>query len=327
MSNKFPMTCIRFHFFYIALILFLGYKYFSKTQDLNALTKSLESSCKQQLLNMETSSTSNDGIINQIERNAQKSPKFYPILNNAQKVMAEAQAVKKLLSNYRKDFLALCSSEKQPIIGNPYGHNHTTAFFTDSLINNLRLQLNQLQAALKIGIDSVTAQELFKHYQLPQLLNDSEYWRNLNKLNHIQTYSELVRIENIVSTDIVFYLNYALDYAAFPKIIACFNRFRIAIILKKVTLIERESAEGIISLYYNIPFYEQSPDSLVSIKMNGQNLPIKDGIAYFKTSPLSIGKKVIKAEVKVKNIYTGDFMIEKDELEYEVLPLCSRNCQ
>lgn len=237
--------------------------------------------------------------------------------------MTETQAIKKLLINYRIDFFTFHSLGK-PLIGNP----HSPAFITDNRIYDLHLQLSQLQSALKTGIDStridsITAQTLFKRYQLPELLNDSEYWQNFSHLSRIQAYSELVRIENIVSTDILYYVNAVLDYTSFCEI--KFDKYKTIIAPKRNIITEGESFEGevFITPYSTFSNYK----GIVSISVNGVNVPVLEGIAHYRTPPQSSGKKSIKATVSLKNAATGAVTTTSSELGYEVLPSCSRNCQ
>ncbi len=61
-----------------------------------------------------------------------------------------------------------------------------------------------------------------------------------------------------------------------------------------------------------------SSQSKPSISVNGQSLPVKDGIATYKTKAAATGKKTITASVRVKDGF-GDMKTLSEKLEYNVI--------
>ena len=64
----------------------------------------------------------------------------------------------------------------------------------------------------------------------------------------------------------------------------------------------------------------------VTFIVNGQILPHPNGVAHFSADNQSVGLKKIKVEALIRNPLTGSTTSQFTELEYEVLPKCSRDC-
>ncbi len=61
-----------------------------------------------------------------------------------------------------------------------------------------------------------------------------------------------------------------------------------------------------------------SSQAQFSVNVNGQNIPVKDGKAEFKSKPGSLGQQKYKATITVKNPLTGEVESVNKEFSYEV---------
>ena len=152
-------------------------------------------------------------------------------------------------------------------------------------------------------------------------MENESYWKRFINLPYETILTEFFKIENIVLNDENIFLNYTLD-----QVSRSYNTspvfFRVGIFPNKAALIEGETMKfDVILCSYSIQ------SDLFTAKINGQKVEVKDGIAHFKSKPHSIGKKVIKAELSMRNPATGQVVTQKGEYQYEVFPKCSRDCQ
>jgi hypothetical protein len=176
----------------------------------------------------------------------------------------------------------------------------------------------------KIFIDSIQEkwqkEKLIKILRLPQLLTESDYWLSFKTLPASAVLAQLNALQNQIKIDEIAFLNYG-EYMTSPNDWG-FNKFKTAIAPKKAVLIEGETFEA--DIY--IASYSSNPGRNVVIKVNGEPLEIKEGVAHFKSKNQKIGSQTIKAEAQIRNPLTGQITTSEGVFEYQVLPKCSRDC-
>ncbi|NJN33496.1 MAG: gliding motility protein GldM [Saprospiraceae bacterium] len=108
-------------------------------------------------------------------------------------------------------------------------------------------------------------------------------------------------------------LNYCLDKAS-GKVEIKFDGFRVAIAPKKAYLIRGDKFEAEV---YMAAFSKSNNN--VSISVNGQGLPVKEGVAMYSSGPQNeLGEKTVSASATIKNPFTGEVQTVKGEMKYEV---------
>jgi hypothetical protein len=195
-------------------------------------------------------------------------------------------------------------------------------FFTDTKIKEIKDKLGQLSSILLDSIENAKDKtELLKHLYLPKLIDDNSFWALIKTLPASGALTELSFIQNQIKMDEIHLLNYYFKKTMVEDLIR-FDAFKTVIAPKKTALIEGEIFEADIYL----AAYSSSPNNFM-IKVNGEILEVKQGVAHFKSNKETVGSKKIKAEASVRNSLSGHFIKGEGYFEYQVLPKCSRDCQ
>jgi GldM N-terminal domain len=314
------MKFIYVHLIYLSIIAFLGYNYWSSVQAF----KAFEQLNAQLNLDYEVMNNTASRIFKDIEKNAYA----YRNPENQRNAARSEMAVKTTLN-----LTAFIDTNKAELIktngGLDTSNNHylingnsNTSFFIDAKIKEIKDKLSQFSNNLIDSIDDKRdKEELSKQYNLPKLIANKGYWQLLKTLPVSGALTELSCIQNKIKTDEISFLNYFEMRTG--STIMIFDSYKTAIAPKKAALIEGESFEADIYLAK----YSSSPGSNVVIKVNGEPLEIKEGVAHFKSKNQTIGTKTIKAEAIIRNPLTGMTKTTEGSFEYQVLPKCSRDCQ
>lgn len=94
-----------------------------------------------------------------------------------------------------------------------------------------------------------------------------------------------------------------------------FDKFLVALAPKKGYINQNEKFEADVYL----AAYSSNPGAGVSISVNGQSLPVRDGMAQFSEVGSSLGKRKVTASASIRNPMTGQTEVAKPiEFEYEV---------
>jgi hypothetical protein len=307
------------HIFYLTIIAFLSYNYWSSVQAFKAFEQLNEQ------LNMDYSALdySSEIAYRKIYKNCMAYRSFMERYYN------QTTWVKKNADS-SASFFKVNKAEFIKINGGFDTSNHlrlvknisSASFLTDAKINEIR---NKLTEFSNILIDSISdkkdKESLIKQYDLPQLIADNAYWKSIKNLPANAALAELSLIENKIKTDEIVFLNYQLDRTSDDG--WHFDSFKTQIAPKKAVLIEGEIFEA--DVY--VASYSNNLGSNVIIKVNGEPLEIHEGVAHFKSKNQTIGTKTIKAEAIIRNPLTGLTKTTEGSFEYQVLPKCSANCQ
>lgn len=316
------MKSIYFHVFYVTIIAFLGYNYWSSAQAFKAF-EHLDRQLKTDSIAISYSAF-------QIHKNLDRTLGAYPnsvarhyadaAENNAEDANNAIGFIASMKSEFIKENGGIDTSKNGRLI-NGNSTKTSSLFFTDAKINQLRDALTQVS---KRQIDSIDhkrdGDELLEILHLPDLIADNTFWSLLKKLPANGVLAELSSIQNMIKTDEITILDYFLKLNSFC---GRFDQFKTAIAPKKAALIEGETFEADIYLAK----YESVPSSNLIIKVNGKPLEIHQGVAHFVTKNQTIGTKTIKAEAIIRNPLTGAYTTSEGSFEYQVLPKCSRDCQ
>ena len=291
------------HFIYISALILLGFQYYSKATLLERTCESLGGINQQLQDDAEIISASAESMKYEIRKKTETNPKryrsYYLKSETADTVVKNALAY---LKECKNQFKATSSLDKNKI-------------------QEIKQHLSNSMNALTNVDDSVHKEAIIKKGHLKFFLENESYWKRFINLPYETILTEFFKIENIVLNDENIFLNYTLD-----QVSRSYNTspvfFRVGIFPNKAALIEGETMKfDVILCSYSIQ------SDLFTAKINGQKVEVKDGIAHFKSKPHSIGKKVIKAELSMRNPATGQVVTQKGEYQYEVFPKCSRDCQ
>jgi hypothetical protein len=316
------MKFIYVHLIYLSIIAFLGYNYWSSVQAFKAF-EHINSQLKADSI----------VIINSAFQIRQKLDKIlgaYPnpislhysgaVQNNSNR----ADSTINFLGLTKSKFIQMnggISPYKNDELINSHSTKTSESFFTPTELSQIRDRVTQVS---KHQIDSVDHEKdrefLLKYLHLPDLVTNNTFWLLLKKLPASGVAAELSTIQNMIKTDEIAMLNYYLQMNSFC---GSFDEFKTVIAPRKAALIEGETFEADIYL----AAYLSSPQSGVTIKVNGEPLEINQGVAHFKGKKETIGTKTIKAEAIIRNPLTGMTKTTEGSFEYQVLPKCSRDCQ
>lgn len=312
-----------FHVIYLSIIAFLGYNYWSSVQAFKAFEQ------LDRQLKMDYGAI--DELASRTFRNIQKNCDAYQYPHNMRQyinTITAKNAVDSLIAfidAQKTEFTdlngGLDMTKYAPLIN---GNSTKTSkiFFSDTKINDIKDRLTGLN---RIFIDSInykgSKEKLMKEFRLPQLLTENDYLNPLKTLPANAVLAKLTALKNQIKIDEIAFLNYEEGETA-PNYCG-FTSFKTAITPKKAVLVEGETFEA--DVY--ITSYSINLGKNVVIKVNGEPLEIKEGVAHLKSKNQTIGTKTIRAEVLIKNPLTGQTTTSVGSFEYQVLPKCSRDCQ
>ena len=188
-------------------------------------------------------------------------------------------------------------------------------------IYTLKDSLYTFQVLQRVS-DTNRLKDLQKRYLTNNLLNDSVYWQKLKNVSLSDAFTQLSLIQNLLFIETNLVLEYYSDLIG-GKSISCNFGLRIAFAPKKLDLIEGETFEADI---YTIEHLDNILDEPTFI-VNNQVLKAQNETVHFIDPNLTIGEKIIKTEVRLKNRFTGEFISHFNEFKYRVRPKCAKNCQ
>jgi GldM N-terminal domain len=316
------MKSTYFHFIYCTIIAFLGYNYWSSVQAF----KAFEHLNKQLNVDYRVLNENNLRIYREFNKltRAYTTPLMIKFDDKTNKSVVATDSLAYFIDVKKDEFSKISGgldTSKANSLINGTSNRPSKLFFTDDKINEIK---DKLSSFSKMLIDSIENNKdrdiIMKAYSLPKLIADTRYWQLLKTLPASGALAELSCIKNQIQSDETAFLMY---YSSrMTGIDMRFDAFKTAIAPKKAVLIEGESFEADIYL----AAYSSSPYNL-KVKVNGETLEAKQGVAHFKSKKETVGSKKIIAEASIQNPLTGQTTITQGYFEYQVLPKCSRDCQ
>lgn len=318
------MTHLRIHFVYLALLGFLAYQYWTKTQALNEAVSSVERFDK--LLKL------NNLIVDRASITAfSETEKLINVYQNER-----IKGVKKRLTNMRtfaKNMNSWLDSQKIALINasGGFGKKDTTvlvnhfaqqSFFTNQKIQEIRDSLTQFQRFLNDVPDSVGRKDLQKRYTLISILNDNSYWQQFKNRTVSDALAQLTAIQNRIELDKFAYIEYTL-YSSIGCMNITFNDYKVAIAPTKSYLMEGDTMKA----YIYVAQYSSNTGRDVQFIVNNREVSAEDGVVNFEKRETTLGKKVLKATVRIRNPLTGQIKNSEGSFEYEVFPKCRYDCK
>lgn len=318
------MKSIYVHVFYLSVIAFSGYNYWSSVQAF----KAFEHLDRQLKLDYSILDYSTMNVQQKIDKNC----KAYQTIENVRHyahTLIGTKAVDSLnvfIEKQKIEFTKLnggLDTTKNAALINGSATKISKNYFSEARINDIKHRLAQLNNTFIDSISNKWGKEsLMKRLMLPQLLAENDYWNTFKSLPANAVLAKLSALQNKIKIDEIAFLNYKEDETTSVTICG-WTVYRAAIAPKKASLIEGEVFEADVF----IASYSNNLGSNVTIKVNGKQLEIKEGVAHFKGKKEAIGTKIIKAEALIKNPLTGQTTTTLGSFEYQVLPKCSRDCQ
>jgi hypothetical protein len=312
------------HVFYLTIIAFLSYNYWSSVQAF----KAFEQLDRQLRVDSGAIEESSFRLFRNIQKNCDAYRHPYNLRHYDNTVTA-SKAVDSLIAfidAQKTEFInlngGLDTVKYSPLI-NGNSTKTSAIFYADDKINQIKEKLTQLNRIFTDSIisDNWGKEKLMKHFRLPQLMTENDYWNTFKTLPANAVLAKLAALKNQIKIDEIAFLNY-VEYETAPNYCG-FTQFKTAIAPQNAVLIEGETFEADVYL----SAYSSNPGNNVIIKVNGEPLEIKDGVAHFKSKNQTIGTKTIKAEALIRNPLTGQTTTSVGSFEYQVLPKCSRDCQ
>lgn len=314
---------IYWHIISFTIICFLSFQYWSKATLLKSTCESLNGINVQLQNDREIINAAAYNLTSIIDRNVEINlPKLGRYKKKSEKADSVINNSLRYLDDCKKQFAEYCGGwdTTNHVLKHATSNSNTTTFFNVNKIQEIKGQLSEAFNVLT-DIDDIHDRRLMeKCFQLKLLLNDKLYWNRLPSLPHISAFTELSNIENLIFNDEIFFLNYLVDKVSSHEV--RLDKYKVLIAPRKAVLIGGEmfEADFYISKYSSILW----DGSIISV--NGENIPIVDGVAHYKSPQQSIGKKTVKFNATLPNPKTGEVSTTQGEFEYEVLPKCSRDC-
>lgn len=311
------------HVFYLAVIAFLGYNYWSSVQAF----KAFEHLNKQ--LNVDYSILEDAAGL--MHRDIQRNRKFYPtpILNRhadmAEKITNATATLIEFINANKTKFVQLNNGFDMPnnkdSINNPNSTSTSKFFFTEAKIKEIKGKLSQFSTILMDSISNPNDKTmLLEQVGLPLLTDNNDFWQLIKTLPANAILAELASIKNKIKVDEIALLNYYVSQTTFCGV--RFDAYKTDIAPKKAVLIEGESFDADVFL----TAFSSDIRSNVIFKVNEEVLDINQGVAHFKGKKESVGTKTFKATATIKNPLTGQVTTAESIFQYEVLPKCKRDC-
>jgi hypothetical protein len=312
------MKQVLFHFIYLSIIAFLGFNYWSSVQAFKAFEH-----INQQL------KMNNKVVNNAIEftnKSIGKQCHQYPSVSNLvifNKSQKATESMDKLVHFIKKN-----QNELNFDTINSFNYSQNSpknSFFNDGKIAEMKNELIQYSNELSYLISNEKDKKSIDNQLCTmKIATNKPYWEALKYLPLNGALMQLSFLENQVKLDAITMLNYLFyeQIQTWGESIE-FNAYKTAIAPNKGVLIEGETFEA--DIY--IAKYASNFNNNAVIKVNGEILETKDGVAHFKSKKQTIGIKQITAESVIKNPFTGNIITVNGSFEYQVLPKCSRDCQ
>jgi hypothetical protein len=322
------MKNARIHLIYLAIISFLVYQYWTKTQALDEAVGSIEQFDKLSKVNIKVIDAELIMTKNIIDKQAMAYPTPFAISfqNKMTNSITVLNSVKNWLDKQKLDFTNFSGGfdkKDSSILANLLSLKANRQFFSDVKIKEIRDSLTSFQSVLNNIADKKVLDELQKVYSVPMLLKNENYWRKLKAKTNADVLAQITYIHNQMVLDEVYYLNYLCGYGACGDVEVKFDQFKVAITAQKSALIEGETFKADIYLAQ----FSSNPGPDVSILVNDKAIPIQDGVAHFENMEQIPGLKTVTATAIVKNPLTGQISHYLGSFEYNVLPKCSRDCK
>lgn len=309
------MKSIYLHVFYLTIIAFLGYNYWSSVQAF----KAFEHLDRQLKLDYEVI----DNTYEIVYQGINKTFKVYPnaqnirLLNEVELLRRTIDSTINFIVSNKKQLLDMRGGLDTTYSFSINTTSTTQSFFNDAKISDIKGKLSDYaNVLLNLSKDD----RLKKLYNTPKLILDDNYWQSIRKLPVSGALAELSFIQNHVKCDEILLSNY---YYSMGCQDIKFDRFKAVIVPKKNVIFEGEHFESDIFL---AP-YSSNFGRTVVIEVNGERLEAYQGIAHFTGNKEAIGIKNVKVRATIKNSLTGQIELAEGSFEYQVLPKCSRDCQ
>jgi hypothetical protein len=283
------MKNILFHVFYISILGFIGYQYYSSSKDDAQLLSEIDRTLA---IDSDQVQKCMYGIEKGVKRNVDAQPKYVSYLDILQEVNPKTESIYNWIVYQKNNIKDL---------------KHT----------DMRDSMSILSQNILKCIANLDFRDSFRREsRLLKVLNDARYWQHFND----NPKNILTDLRNKITLDQLMIGNYCLTKSS-EKVDINFEGWRIAVAPKKAVYYEGEDFEGEIRRIA----YSKSPNG-TTFSANGKALAIKEGIAQYKAKATNIGKQTVHATATIKNPFTGNTQTVKGELKYEVLPKCSRDC-
>jgi GldM N-terminal domain len=316
------MKSIYLHVFYLTIIAFLGYNYWSSVQAFKAfghLNKQLTMDYTVMDYNAELT-------YRKIDRNCMAYGAYMKnYYGQTVTVVKIADSVAASINDYKVEFIKLnggLDTANMPDLVNGSSTKTSKTFFTDVKISEIKDELSRLSKVLMDSIqDKKDRDIILKQYALPLLIINNAFWESLKTLPASGAFAQLAMIQNKIKTDEFAFLNYQLMRTSVEDM--RFDTFKTAIAPQKAALIEGETFEADIYL----AAFSSNANNNITIKVDGQIVGMNHGVAHFKGKKEAVGTKTFKAVATIKNPLTGQVTTSEGSFEYQVLPKCSRDCQ
>lgn len=320
------MKNLRFHLIYLAIIGFLTYQYWTKTQALEEAVRSIEMFDKV----LERDNKSVNETIQQLFTSIGKQTQAYMtqtnirFFGNAQDVTEQCQILNAFFEKLKTEYILNEGGKYNKdtfYLANGISNGASKRYFSKQKVEQIKDSLNKLQVILS-NISDTVEKYRFQHNSLTKLiLEDDINWKAYKNRTVSENMAHLTAIQNYILSDNRLFLNYISKQIGGTGIIE--DYFHVAIAPRKASIIVGETFEADSYLAKYSSYY----GSNITFFIDGKEVPVNYGIAHFSTQPQDIGTKKMNVEVHIRNPLTGMVFKQFGEFEYEVLPKCAKNCQ
>lgn len=268
----------------------------------------------------------NKNLPEAIQKNAKKDPKYAPYAQKATQV-----------AGVDVDLVNLINSVEEQMIKETKGYDEKTGHLKgekdkdvtsrvligkDAGANNGKgAEIEKLILSTRTKFLDLIDEKDRATFEANLPLNIDESWKKSDKKNWAQfnfyhmplgaALPILAKIKNDAKSSEAAVLNYLSNKVGGDDIV--FNKFKIVTSPKSSYVIKGDK--------YETELFLSAMTSNVqglSISVNGSNLPIKDGVATWSTTPANPGISRYKAVANIKNPVTGEVTTATGDFEFEV---------
>ena len=235
-----------------------------------------------------------DRMIEEIRINVNAQPKYSTFLNYALSVTQTSNKVYKLIDNIKNNALKYENSA-------------------------LRDSINQLYKTIISNIDTKERNIYNPQSMLFRIINQTSYWKLIESASGALLNNLLSDLQAKIMNDQILFLNYfCLKSSRYVSVIE--HWYRVAIAPQKAALIQGDTFRVECFILESLKF------PALRINVNGEELNVENGLGHYEVIANKLGNNLVRATATVKEPFTGDSITIRSELQYEVLPKCSRDC-
>lgn len=163
-------------------------------------------------------------------------------------------------------------------------------------------------------IDEYNLKE-FSKSNLKKILQNNDFWQRLDATNKAEQQTQFEVLKNIISNNKIDFLSY------FERESGSSRHEYMGVMIGISPSVGAIKAGDIFKADAMFISYINNPADFLSIKIDGKEIPMKEGVAHFEKRYHNVGKRSIRVEGVIQNLLTNQkIQTQIKEFSFEVLP-------